>query len=306
MIIGAGPRLTRNPALFLAVFLLLPAAPAVPADDFRITDLRAEFQNCPNSLKDIKIAFISDIHLSEANSTRHVFTELTDRINRLKPDLLLLGGDIFHGIPGRKTDPLEQIWRQFMARLETRPPLGIFAVLGNHDKREDANEIRLILERSGVHVLSQDVIPIRTQDAVLYLAGTDSTPDESLPPTFLRQLTDRRPIILLAHYPEIFDLIPDNTQILVLAGHTHGGLIHIPGVKRGSLVSAVSPAHRTKYMFGFYGERGGRQLYVSAGVAGEGRSGLRIGNPPEIVVIRPEQNLTAAPRETDHASPGAN
>ena len=47
--------------------------------------------------------------------------------------------------------------------------------------------------------------------------------------------------------------------------------------------------HWTKYVFGSYGKEGGKKLYVTAGIAGEGNSALRINNPPEIVVIHLEK-----------------
>ena len=284
----AGPRFTRGPVFFLFLF-----AASTGLADFRITDLQAELPGSAESMSKLKIALISDLHLSAANSSRHVFTELTDQLNRLEPDMLLLGGDIFHGAPGRKTGDLERIWMQFMDRLKKRPPLGVFAVLGNHDKRKDEPAIRAILEKSGVHVLYPDrgLVPVRTQGSVFYLAGADNSPEEPLSTDFLRQITARQPLILLAHYPEVFDRVPDNAQILVLAGHTHGGVIDIPGLKKGALASTFSPAHRTKYVFGSYGKKDGKMLYVTAGIAGEGNSALRINNPPEIVIIHLKKPL---------------
>ncbi|MBO4491500.1 MAG: metallophosphoesterase [Lentisphaeria bacterium] len=293
----AGSRFSRGPALVLLVLLLfLTPEPEVLAD-FRITDLQAELPGSAESLSKLKIALISDLHLSAANSSRHVFTELTNQLNRMEPDLLLLGGDIFHGAPGRKAEDLERIWTQFMARLKKCPALGIYAVLGNHDKRQDEQEIRKILEKSGVRILAPAMgpVPVRTQVAVLYLAGADNKPDEPLSPDFLKQITARYPLILLAHYPEVFDRVPDNARILVLAGHTHGGVIDIPGLKKGAIASTFAPSHRTKYVFGSYGKEGGKKLYVTAGIAGEGNSGLRINNPPEIVVIHLEKPLPCPP-----------
>lgn len=293
----AGPRFARGPALVFAVLLLfLTAAPAALAD-FRITDLQAELPGCSEDLTRLKIALISDLHLSVSNCSRRVFTELTDQLDRLDPDMLLLGGDIFHGAPGRKAEDLERIWMQFMDRLKKRPALGIFAVLGNHDKRQDEQEIRKILEKSGVRVLAPAMgpVPVRTQGAILYLAGADNKPDEPLSTDFLRQITARQPLILLAHYPEVFDSVPDSVRILVLAGHTHGGVIDIPGLKKGALASTFSPAHRTKYVFGSYGKKDGKMLYVTAGIAGEGNSALRINNPPEIVIIRLKKPLPCPP-----------
>ena len=287
-IFGAGPRFFRGPALFLAFLLLFAAAPSASADDFIVTELQTRLPDCPSALNKMKIVLISDLHLTAENRSRPVFTELTDRLNLLKPDVLLIAGDIFDAKSKRNTEILAEVWDEFMGRFE-RPPLGVFAVLGNHDKlRVDGNEIRALLEKSGVRVLADQVVPIRFQDATLYLAGTEKTPKRPLSKSFLSKITTERPLILLAHYPEIFDLVPDDAEILILAGHTHGGVIRIPGLDDGAVVSLFSPKHRTKYVSGSYGSQDGKKLYVTAGIGGEGTSGHRINNPPEIVIIRLE------------------
>lgn len=308
MIFGAGPRFSRCPALFLAVFLMLAAVPAALAD-FRITEIHACLPDCPPALNQMKIVLISDLHLTAGNRSRQVFTALTDQINLLKPDVLLLAGDIFDGLD-KKRNPeiLAEVWDEFLGRLAERPPLGIYAVLGNHDKlRTDGEEIRALLKKSGVHVLADSVVPLRFQDATLYLAGTERRPKKALPKEFLEKITELRPLILMAHYPEIYDLVPDDAKILVVAGHTHGGVVHIPGLEKGAVVSIFSPKHRTKYVFGPYGGQDGKRLYVTAGIGGEGKSGHRINNPPEIVIIRPgEKQVTAPPPGKDPEAPAEN
>lgn len=306
---GAGPRFSCVPALFLAVFLFLPAAPAsVTAAEFRITEIQACLPDCPPALSQLKIVLISDLHLTAENRSRQVFTALTDRLNLLKPDVLLIAGDIFDG-RNKKRNPeiLADVWKEFLDRLE-RPALGIFAVLGNHDKlRTDGEKIRSILEKSGVQVLSDCIVPIRVGNATLYLAGTERRARKPLPGEFLEKITTLRPLILMAHYPEIYDLVPDDAEILVVAGHTHGGVVHIPGLDDGTVVSLFSPKHRTQYMFGAYGGNDGKRLYVTAGIGGEGNSGHRINNPPEIVIIRPGgKEIKAPPSEKAPAAPAGN
>ena len=304
MFFGVGPRFSRCPALFLSVFLMLSAVPAALAD-FRITEIHACLPDCPPALSQMKIVLISDLHLTAENRSRQVFTALTDRIGLLKPDVLLIAGDIFDG-RDKNRDPkiLAEVWDEFLGRLTERPPLGIFAVLGNHDKlRTDGEEIRALLQKSGVCVLADSVVPIRFQDATLYLAGTERRAKRPLPKDFLEKISKLRPLILMTHYPEIYDLVPDDAKILVVAGHTHGGVIHIPGMDHGAVVSIFSPKHRTKYVFGAYGGQDGKRLYVTAGIGGEGNSGHRINNPPEIVVIRPGEKQVTAPMP--EKAPGA-
>ena len=303
---GVEPRFSRGSALFLAIFLFLFTVPAAKAG-FRITEIHACLPNCPSSLNQLQIVLISDLHLSAENRSRKVFEELTRQLDLLKPDILLIAGDIFHGVRGRKPEILADVWTEFMGRLTVRPSQGIFAVLGNHDTVSNEKEICEILEKSGVRVLSDSVVPIRVKDATLYLAGAEKRPGKPFSRDFLEKIRNLQPLILIAHYPEVFDLVPEDAKILVVAGHTHGGVMHLPGMDNGAAISLFSPKHRTKYVFGPYGNHDGKRLYVTAGIGGEGNSGLRINNPPEIVIIRPgEQEITAPPREKAPEVPAGN
>jgi predicted MPP superfamily phosphohydrolase len=86
---------------------------------------------------------------------------------------------------------------------------------------------------------------------------------------------DEAPAIVLTHNPAIFPRIPARAS-LVLAGHTHGGQISLPGV--GQPAQWGKPENR--YIRGEYKD-GERRLFVSPGI-GTSILPMRIGVPPEI------------------------
>jgi predicted MPP superfamily phosphohydrolase len=87
---------------------------------------------------------------------------------------------------------------------------------------------------------------------------------------------ENAPVLLLSHDPDAFPFVPERVG-LTLAGHTHGGQVGIPWLRR----PFVPSYYGERYLHGHLVE-GGRHLYVSSGI---GTSGLpvRFLRPPEVV-----------------------
>ncbi|HWJ17815.1 MAG TPA: hypothetical protein VNR65_03710, partial [Geobacterales bacterium] len=96
----------------------------------------------------------------------------------------------------------------------------------------------------------------------------------------LRHITDRAPILLLAHEPDIFDRVPASIT-LTLAGHTHGGQIYIPFVGRPAFFA--DNARYAKYAYGHI-KKDGRHMIVSSGL-GLSNIPIRFMVPPEIAIV---------------------
>jgi len=94
----------------------------------------------------------------------------------------------------------------------------------------------------------------------------------------LAGLSPDAPTIVLAHDPVWFAHLPAGPH-LMLAGHTHGGQIRLPGV--GIVRNATKAPLRWSH--GLVAERG-QHLYVTSGI---GTSGVpvRWGVPPEFAVL---------------------
>lgn len=176
-----------------------------------------------------------------------------------------------------------------------RAPLGVYAILGNHDWSSDpqAQATRrspIAVERAltdvGIRVLSNEVVRLTHPDRAFWLAGLGDQkafPHEPVGgvddlAATVHLLTDDEPAILLAHEPDIFATAPARFA-LTLSGHTHGGQVKILG-----RTPVVPSRFGNRYAYGHIVEDD-RHLIVSGGL-GVSLLPFRIGVPPEVVHIR--------------------
>jgi predicted MPP superfamily phosphohydrolase len=219
---------------------------------------------------DDRVAFLS-------TSTRNFldegdFLRVCTRVAAEEPDLVCLGGDLVN------LWPHEILYlRKGLSLLQ--PPLGIFAVYGNHEYEttRDPWQWRSVLEEQGVEVLLNRGRRIARGGATLWLAGIDDLlagkPDLE---AALDGCAPGEPIVLLSHHPDFFEEASDVGVDLQLSGHTHGGQI---------LILGRTPLRHTHegYWAGRF-ERNGAQLYVGRGV-GVSLIPVRIGAPAEIAIV---------------------
>ena len=187
-----------------------------------------------------------------------------------QPDLVLLLGDYaYHDrryvAPSIKT----------LAGLKA--PLGTYAVIGNHDIRIDRLLTSAQLAKNKITELTNRGIDLTRGTDRLHLAGIDDVSEGK--PNLDRTLANA-PIdgctLLLSHGPDIIERIAPGTVSLVLAGHTHGGQVHLPII--GSPV--VPSQYGQKYRYGLV--RGPHVTgYVTSGV-GCIFPPVRFGVPPEV------------------------
>lgn len=220
----------------------------------------------------LRIVFAADLHIGPQTGLSFL-RRTVDAINDEDPDIILLGGDILDdALQGTSAD--REALRQLRARL------GIFAVLGNHDAFGGHEHALDFVRSCGIRVLADEMLPL----GPLTLLGIDD-PDvraqKGNKDADAAALTAGRPsgvpLVLLTHRPR---LLPDSVGHfdLQLSGHTHGGQIGLvePLLKRAygtptGLSRHTSPA-------------GESLLYVTTGV-GFSKLPIRLGAPPEIVVI---------------------
>lgn len=235
----------------------------------------------------LRVALLTDLHYGlyiAAGSVR----AWVERCNAERPDLVLLGGDLFDR---RVEAPPEPLLAE-LARL--RAPLGVYAVWGNHDygsfgaygsphygaptKDWQARraELARALGESGVQVLRNEG---RALPGHLWLAGTDDLWHGQIDLAAARRGAGDRATLLLTHNPDLLSALgPGEGFGLALCGHTHGGQLRLP------LVGALAVPAERRYTMGWVTGPGGTPAYVSRGL---GMSGvpLRMLCEPEIAVL---------------------
>jgi uncharacterized protein len=233
----------------------------------------------PADARPLKLAMLADIQAAGPHVTAERVAEIVAQINALEPDLIVLLGDYVSMMRLSTSHVPPKATAAVLARLQA--PLGVHAVLGNHDWWLDGRYIRRLLEESGIKVYENEALPIETGDGRhLWIAGLAdlSTRAVDLPGT-LAQVADDAPIILLSHSPDVFPEVPERVA-LTLAGHTHGGQVNLPFLGR----LMVPSRYGQRYAYGHIIE-GGRHMFVSSGI-GNAILPARYGVPPEIVLLR--------------------
>ncbi|HZL31443.1 MAG TPA: metallophosphoesterase [Pseudolabrys sp.] len=234
----------------------------------------------------LSIAVIADIHAGGPNMGVARVTQVVDAANALQCDLIVVLGDYFATHPFVTEVVPPKAWAAELARL--RAPLGVFAILGNHDWWYGIAATRAALTSVGLPPMENAAVLLGPRGGGFWLAGLGDQLAyrlggnhfrgvDDLPGTLARVTTDD-PVILLAHEPDIFPAVPARVS-LTLAGHTHGGQIRLPFVP-----PVWTPSqYGARYAYGHIVE-GGRHMIVSGGL-GTSKVPLRLGVPPEIVRV---------------------
>jgi len=256
--------------------------------NYQVRRVEIPLANLPDSLDGMKIAQLSDIHLSGYISRDDV-RRAVDMANELSPDLSVVTGDFITGASDPLADCIEEI-RKLSA------PLGIYGCNGNHEiyaKAEDAAE--RLFAQGGMKLLRKENAQIEFRGAKLNLIGVDYQRERGPGGLKIQTLSGveklvRRdmPNILLSHNPNSFNRAAELGIELSLAGHTHGGQVQVE-----ILDHRLSPARFiTDYIAGLYARPLGTSveaakashLYVNRGLGTVGAP-VRLGVPPEITLI---------------------
>lgn len=164
-----------------------------------------------------------------------------------------------------------------MARLNA--PMGVYAVLGNHDWWWNGPEMIRLFGQTQIHLLQDRAVLAQHGKKRLWVAGLEdlATPRPYDLPGTLAQTNGEAPVVLLSHSPDVFPKVPREVA-LTLAGHTHGGQVYVPFMGR-----PVVPVQHKQYTHGLFADQG-RQLFVTSGI-GTSVLPVRFFTPPEIVVL---------------------
>jgi uncharacterized protein len=243
----------------------------------------------------LKIAAVADLHACDPWMSLERIAAIVERTNSLNADIIVLLGDYVAGhrhvtriIPAAE-------WAPVLGGLKA--PLGVHAILGNHDWWDDKTVqrdgqgltvSRRALEAAGIPVYENDVARLTKAGQSFWLAGLGDQlaymPARRFRPVkrigvddlaaTLGKMTDDAPIVLLAHEPDIAARVPARVA-LQLSGHTHGGQVRLFGW------SPVSPSGR-QLAYGHI--RMNCDVVVSGGL-GCSIMPFRLGVPPEIVLV---------------------
>jgi hypothetical protein len=267
-----------------------------PVLELRVTHYNVQSPRWPADFP-LKIAAVADVHACDPWMSLDHIEAIVERTNALGADIIVMLGDYVAGhhhvtrlIPGSE-------WAPVLARLKA--PLGVHAILGNHDYWEDRvvqregtgiTAARRALETAGIPVYENDVVRLSLRGRSFWLAGLGDqlayAPARRFRPmrhigvddlgATLAKITDDAPVILLAHEPDVAARVPSRVA-LQLSGHTHGGQVRLFGW------SPVVPSHYGNKLA--YGHAMMNCDVVVSGGLGCSIVPFRLGVPPEIVTV---------------------
>ena len=264
---------------------------------FKMHRINVSIKNLPEAFEGLKVVQLSDIHLGSWLSNKPL-QRAVDQANALNPDIIVFTGDIVNYSTAEV--------RGFEGTLaQLHAPLGIYAILGNHDygdyvswksnreKEENLQQLVDFYDNLGWKLLRNENVTIEKDSATLLMAGVENWSATSRFKKYgdLKKTMEHTSYgdlnILLSHDPTHWEteVSKDYPKFdLTLSGHTHGMQMGIEafGLKWSparylydnwaGLTSVDTPGGHKSYM------------YVNRGLGHIAYPG-RVGILPEITLV---------------------
>ena len=218
-----------------------------------------------------KLVMLSDLHINIDTQPGQI-KKIIDEVNNLKPDVIVLVGDIIDNSP-------ENLEKQLAELGKLEAPKGIYFSLGNHEFYNDALGWGIKFGQMGFNFLNN--YGINLESSGLFIAGIpdiDSAQAIKMPIKVNNALhfrNDNSYVILLSHSPRIAENVTKDNVDLQLSAHTHGGQVF-------PFHFLVKQAYDGR-LAGFY-DVNGVKMYISRGTRYWGVP-MRLFAPAEITVF---------------------
>lgn len=272
---------SRGVKLWLAVFAFIATSVLAYARfvEPRILTVHAQTiltQGARDDSPSIRLALFSDTHFGIFKNAMPM-SRIVAAVNRQRPDAVFIAGDFLYHLPaGNIPDALAALG-------DLEAP--IYAVLGNHDVGYPGPvytpELYSALQALGVTLVENRALAVNLAGQDILIGGVSDLWQRRQDYTFATTLPDK-PLILLTHNPDTALAIPANVPYaLMLAGHTHGGQVRLPGMLR-RVIPTQYPFDKELHAVPING--GERLVYVTSGTGMVGLP-LRFNMAPRIDVL---------------------
>lgn len=250
------------------------------AQHLEVTSLEIPIPGLSERLRGLRVAHLSDLHIGNGTEGGRL-TAIVEKTNALAPDLVVITGDLFDHDPRHLAAGAQRL-------AGLRAPLGVYAVLGNHDLTTGREQVADALARHApaLRLLRDECVRLPAA-APLHLVGIEDPGRDwtkrghglATIEKLAAATPSDGPMLLLVHRPDAFAQAAALGFRLVLAGHFHGGQLALPVAGgRWNAARFLSPYHRGLYRLGE------ATLYVSRGLGFAGPR-VRFGSRPEIAVL---------------------
>lgn len=193
-------------------------------------DFPMEITGLDPAFDGFRVTHLTDLHVSNAASIPYL-NKVIDRVNDLKPDLVVVTGDLVTQPHPRSADAVKVLQR-------LNPPT--LVTFGNHDCgihqsyviRPDFALMSTLdegLTRAGCTVLRNRAATVRRGNATLWVIGLEEMFSGRFDARAAwADVPAGAPTIALSHNPDTVPMLLPYTPSWILCGHTHGGQVRIP------------------------------------------------------------------------------
>ena len=276
--------------LGLVVFFILYVPTRIIFDYYAISIRNIVFtkQGLNPALNNFRLVMISDLHADRHTDSKRLGNYI-DKVNNLKPDLVLIGGDMISGNP-QYIDTAAKYVGQIKSKY------GVYTCRGDHDywayrpdMQRSLREITTALGKYNVPMLNNENQRLDIKGAKMLISFITYTYPDKINPDLLDKLLSVKKEdlnILLLHQPEggIPGIAARKNYDLMLSGHTHGGQITF----LFPFFNLSPTLIETRYVRGDF-HIGNMLLVVTRGL-GMSLVPLRLNSTPEITVITIKEN----------------
>ena len=225
------PIIHKKGLLAIIIFTIIILGSVYGMNHIELTEYNLTTDKIDN--KSYSILFISDVHYGTVQNTQLVKDSIL-KMNNLKPDIVLLGGDI---VDERTTkDSMQEIFEE-LGKINST--YGTYYIFGNHDRQpyttdyENGNrtftdsDLNQSIEKNRIKILNDDKITINN-DFVL-VGRSDAEWEDSINRTDVNEILNEsdlsKYIVVLDHQPVEYEENAQEGVDLQLSGHTHGGQV---------------------------------------------------------------------------------
>ncbi|WP_159812850.1 metallophosphoesterase [Erysipelothrix aquatica] len=219
-------------------------------------------EKVPPSFHNASIGVISDVNGNISNLNKAV-----DHLKIYQPDIVVFSGNLFDETT---TASDEVAIRDLLTSIPDK--LGKYAVLGSGDIPSSNDTARQTLQTSGFRILDNSVTPIHNQtNESIQLVGLNTNASITYP-----TVVDGGFVITVAHNPDVYDSLRDQTMDVMITGKSMNGKIRLP------LIGALFPSSKYNEKRKQYDET----IMIQSSGVGTSKPEFRLFTNPDVVIIR--------------------